>query len=303
MQTRKSVLAVFWCVALMSVLNGCINLEDAKITGASPDPGVVITAKPGDTLEFEVTGPADGQYVYLGSSTINGHTPYVYANYRWGVSWVDDSLKYYIYPFNSKDESTHADLGVGTKSLTYTVPDGLPYNKVWISCRYGDTFGDNFDSRIWTIRIDQGTQPTFSGTYYIEDQTDVDMLKGYTAISGDLVVRNDALTNLVGLENLKTIGGSLIIHEQSLANLQGLENLTSVGAITISYNSELTSLGMDALARVNGAMRIFGNAGLCNSLAEDLWDQVAARDGVEAALGSYADTTASFIGNNLDCTP
>jgi hypothetical protein len=241
MQTRKRILAIVVAVALSCILSGC----DTEITGASPDPDVVITAKPGDKLTFSVTGPAEGSFVLLGGES---GSRLARTSYEWKSSYVDNS---YV------DKIGDIILLEGGKTLTYTVPAAPPYNKIWICCTY-HAEGRTFDYRTWTIRI-QGTPPTWNDSYYLEDQTDLNILKDYTTVTGNLVVRGGATTSLIGLEKLKTIGRSLIINETSLKNLQGLENLTSVMGISIADNTALASLdALKNISRVSGGVFLGG---------------------------------------------
>lgn len=134
------------------------------------------------------------------------------------------------------------------------------------------------------------------GNFFIQSSLDIQMLAGIETITGDLVISAPGLTNLTGLEALKTIGGQLLIDgdpdgngtaeaNQQLVALvgSGLSNLITVGgvitiednialttielpslvqatSILIRRNSSLTTLGgFDSLVKVDGVLEISGN--------------------------------------------
>ena len=289
MKTRKNLLSMLLGVSLVCILSGC------EITGASPDPDEDISAKPGDTISFQVYGSVP---LFVWFQPISG---LVYSWERW-------------------DPNYHmADIITG--SYTYTVPEDVLVNKITITCNLNYIAGDHgrlLDSRTWTIRVDLGcTPPTWNGDYIIENEADVNLLKDYTSITGKLIVKNSSLNSLNGLENLTSVGGLDIRNNTDLESLEGLEGLTDIGTISISgntsmenlaglsglitadtlncsNNSSLTTLGMDALSRVNGVLYIYGNSSLCNALAQDLWNQIVDRDGI-------GDISNSRVDGNKDC--
>ncbi len=149
--------------------------------------------------------------------------------------------------------------------------------------------------------------------------TSLSHLENITSVAGDLTIRFNALRNLSGLENLKSVTGDLIIEgNYSLESLSGIENLTSVGGslsigdtnaltnlsgienltsvfedLRIWNNNALTSLGMTGLQKVGSDFKIYDNPMLCNSLAEELMNQVLAGVGIGGVL---------TISGNKDCT-
>jgi len=310
MKPGKRIWTWFLGVALIGILSGCND----EITGASPDPDVVIEKAPGESVSLQVTGPATNSI-----ATVSGSVYFVH--YAWQVSAFGDAISY------DKDTSSLA--------YDYPIPESVQTSKIKITCNLvgRPPASDNrpiLDSRTWTIRLDQGcTPPTWNGNYIIEDETDLNILKDYTHITGDLIITGSTLANLHGLENLTSVGGTLGIRENpNLTSLQGLNNLTSAGSIGIYDNNNLssldglnglttitgsfmlrdndalTSLGMDALARIGVGLYIHDNSSLCNAVAEELWDQLTSRDGVGLPLGPQYDyDTYSFIGDNKDCTP
>ncbi|QRR02423.1 T9SS type A sorting domain-containing protein [Dyadobacter sandarakinus] len=77
-----------------------------------------------------------------------------------------------------------------------------------------------------------------------DDISNLQGLQGITSIAGDLAINDNAtLPNLLGLETLQTIGGSLYTYNTALTNLSGLENLTAIGMdLTVNTSPRLTTL-------------------------------------------------------------
>jgi hypothetical protein len=83
------------------------------------------------------------------------------------------------------------------------------------------------------------------------DCTDLTDLTSY--LDGKLIIENsDALTSLIGLENLTTVRYLYIENNTALTSLSGLDNLTTVGdGLHIKNNDALTSLsGLGNLTKV-----------------------------------------------------
>jgi hypothetical protein len=142
---------------------------------------------------------------------------------------------------------------------------------------------------------------SFGGGLYIQYNnllTDLSGLENITLIGGDLHIGpKNALTSLSGLDNIKSIGGGLsITSNDALTSLSALENLISVGGILVIYNNQdLTSLGMTGLQKIGGYFDISYNPLLCKSLAEELRDQVHAREGIGGLI--------TIEGNKVCSTP
>lgn len=291
---------IMFCFCLLTEIAMIIGLSGCqKITSASPDPNQIIELKPGDKVLFEVEGPVN---------TLTKRCSWVV--HKKGVGYKRGP--------------------VGSNKFDYqTNPEGEPTNRITIECwaesfeliagEYGSYFLTwiSHDMRRWEIRILQDTKPTWYGTYVIEDDTDLHLLEGYTTITGSLDIYDDKMTSLAGLEGITTVGKDLyIINETHLTDLSGIENLTSVGGdllisgnddltnlsglgnltsvggdLYIKYNDVLMSLEMTGLQKVDEKFWIYCNPLLCNSLAEELRDQVLAREG----LGGW------LIDNNKVC--
>jgi len=101
-------------------------------------------------------------------------------------------------------------------------------------------------------------------------------LEGLTYIVGDLFIGwNKSLTGLEALYKLSTVGGSLkITSNDAISSLKGLDNIKSatISTLKIKRNPYLSTCAVqsvcDYLADPNGAIVIFGNAPGCNSQVE-----------------------------------
>jgi hypothetical protein len=241
MKSRKLIVLGLVVMVVAFGLTGC------KIISASPNPGTIIDMKPGDKQIFKVVGP------------VNSFT----TRCVWVVRGADGPKKS---PIGSNVFEFQAN------------PEGERINKIIIQC-YVENYeyvqhqeGGWFewvekDSRQWKIRILQDTKPTWAGSYKMEDDTDLQLLKDYTAITGSLIIYNPKLTSLAGLESLTTVGECLYIHNNdALTSLSGLENVRSVGGdLDIGGNDALISLsGFENLSSIGGNLGIWCNSALIN---------------------------------------
>lgn len=100
-----------------------------------------------------------------------------------------------------------------------------------------DSIVDCDDTVLDSVGVWQGDLSSLEGIHFCE---------GYCArsVTGNLVIRGSAVTNLAGLACLTAIGGDLVIfHNTALESLEGLENLTMVpGELFIAGNPALSSL-------------------------------------------------------------
>lgn len=273
-----------------------IGLSGCKITSATPYPGKPIVMKPGDTLTFKVAGPPILQIV---------------PGYKYDYIWtstgpeIDERGNYYEHELlYSKD------------TFVYTAdPQKTPFlNRMKIACslykchQYETTGGffwayELVDRREWNVTIVQDP-PTWQGAYHIRDTADLEVLRKYTAVTGDLIIAgssftdltgipvglsvggslriftNNAMTSLAGFENLTSVGGELSIYDNNaLTSLSGLENIISAGALAICFNHSLTSLSglenitsADALyIRYNDALRSLSALNNLTSIGGNLY--------------------------------
>ena len=246
---KKGRCLVFGLLGLVLVvgLSGCI-------ISASPDPGTIIEMKPGDKVLFKVVGP------------VNTLT----TNSVWTITRKNLNFENY-------DEVVSE--GKNEFELVYNSDSKLSNKKNIITCE-SQSFAFKFhcnggfcylgwgwettDSRKWEVMVNQNSDTVITGDYIIENDSDLQLLKGYTTVMCSLIIGPN-VESLEGLENLTTIGGGLgISGNKYITNLAGLENLTSIGgSLSIGANAALTSLsGLESLTSVGGDLYIYSNPAL-----------------------------------------
>jgi len=95
--------------------------------------------------------------------------------------------------------------------------------------------------------------------------TSLSAFENLTYIGGHIFLKELAITNLTGLDNIVSIDGYLKLSENdALTNLSGLDNLTSIGGyLFIEKNDALISLtALSNLTSIGGYLRFSGNDGL-----------------------------------------
>ena len=100
-------------------------------------------------------------------------------------------------------------------------------------------------------------------------------LNSLTSIGGSLtIVLNNALTSLTGLDGTTSVSSLIIINNDLLMSLNGLENIdpTGIAVLTVSGNPQLSTCSVESICaylevEMNSA-NIFGNATGCNSRTE-----------------------------------
>jgi hypothetical protein len=227
-----------------------VSLIGCRITGATPNTSTPVVVKLGDSRIFSVVGPEAKDYGY---------------KYVW---W---------------DSANGSHDGIGKQFTFVADPQKITSNKTTVVCylyqwRFGLVFFNSFqdtpppqlgwdwflaDKRVWNIRIVQDA-PVWQGNYYIEDDTDLQSLKDFTTITGNLYIQSTELKSLAGLENLTSVGGYLGIGgNASLISLNGLNNLTSVGGhLSVSNNCTLKNLsGLENITSI-GSLEIYNNASI-----------------------------------------
>ncbi|GEM_PF-2067861 len=75
-----------------------------------------------------------------------------------------------------------------------------------------------------------------------------------TELSNDIIIRGDAIDDLVGLENITQINGNLTIEDTDISSFQGLNNLhTITGEFKIDNNDNLINFaGLNSLTTIDG---------------------------------------------------
>jgi hypothetical protein len=257
-------------VLVVSGLTVLIGLAGCKITGATPAPSVPVVMNLGDTVSFRVTGPpTPGPWQRIMSPSLR------YAWYRDGLDFIKEGNTF----------SYTAKLGINngmvplTNRMTLTCKLEKGY---YISCCQ-QNLGWNWseiDRIQWDVHIYQNSS-TWQGNYIISDNSDIEDMKRYSAVNGDLIIRCKGISNLSGIPSGFLISGSVYIQDSpDLESLQGMENLTFTGNITISKNTSLKNLsGLEDIDTINGYVSIWGNDNLTSlsglkkltSINEDLY--------------------------------
>jgi hypothetical protein len=91
------------------------------------------------------------------------------------------------------------------------------------------------------------------------DGEDIELLRGYTRVGGDLVVPGDT-EDLSALRCLEEVDGSLVIVSvDGLGSLAGLEGLRSVGSLRLSHMDSLENTdGLAGLREIRDGMELWG---------------------------------------------
>lgn len=94
-----------------------------------------------------------------------------------------------------------------------------------------------------TLKITQIGKKFYIGNLSIYSESQLDLIKGYSGIDGNLDINWSSLTTLEQLKDLEIINGSLIIYDLQIRTLEGLENLHNIeGDLFIQGNKVLTTL-------------------------------------------------------------
>ena len=159
-------------------------------------------------------------------------------------------------------------------------------------------------------QITASSQSCLPDTTWFSTQIQIDNFQtnypGCTEIEGDLLIRGNDITNLIGLSVITSIGVNLWISDNSLlTSLTGLDNVTSIGRnLWIGNNNALTSLtGLDNLSSIEHTLYIKDNdaltslTGLDNvtSIGGNLWigsnDALTSLAGLDnvTSIGTYLE--------------
>jgi len=243
MKSRRWLVFGILGMVLAFGLTGC------KIISATPDPGTVIEMKPGDKVLFKVVGP---------------------------VNTLTTRCQWTINSTGAFDEGV-VSVGKNEFELVFNPDTRLSNKKNIITCIYQiwipeESCGQEgcywygrwapISGKEWEVRVKQDSTTVITGDYYIENVSDLELLKGYTTVTGSLIIDAD-VESLEGLDMLTTIGGDLRISwNPHIKNLTGLKSLTSIGGLSITYTS-LTSLsGLENIISTGGNLNIWGNNAL-----------------------------------------
>ena len=230
-----------WLVFGILGLVLAVGLTGCKITGATPDPGTIIEMKPGDKVIFKVVGPVNTPTTKCVWTINNSATNEV----------VSEGKNEFELDFNADSKLSNKKNIITCALLSYK------YNCVcgpiclcswqWVTPDY----------RKWEIRTNSNSATVITGDYILENDSDLQLLKGYTTVTGSLIIGPN-INSLEGLESLSTIGGGLSIKDNNaLSSLSGLDNVTSVDGDLLIDDIAITSLsGLGKLTSVGGDLKI-----------------------------------------------
>jgi hypothetical protein len=245
MKISRLIVLGLYGLALIVCLAGC------KIISASPDPNQVIEMRPGDKILFKVMGP------------------------------VNTPTSRCVWHISNKSTWEEVSRGKNEFELNFNDDSWLSNKKNIITCEYQsyqlEMYCDeitcfNFrwrwktvNSISWEVRTNPNSSTVMTGDYIIENESDLQLLNGYTTVTGSLTIGPD-IQSLEALESLTTIGRELgILQNNYIKNLTALENLTSIGGFSIYSNDALTSLdGLGNITSISGDLWIKENDALTN---------------------------------------
>ncbi len=242
-------------LSVLLLLSGLIGCKE-EITSAYPDPNIVVELQPGENMTFKVEGPVNTlttKCVWIFQTEADGY---------WGPvqnGYVLERKNEYKFEVNPAGETTNwFKISCFVLHFEWMKISGEPplWGFWWIEK----------DSRSWYVRIRQDMKPVWQGNYLIRDNTDIQLLDGYTKITGDLsIFENNTLSDLSGLENLTTVEGDVNIKSNNgLVGISGLENLVTIGGnFCLLSNSALSGIsGLRKLTTVGGNLFIIDNPSL-----------------------------------------
>ena len=106
----------------------------------------------------------------------------------------------------------------------------------------------------------------YFGDIIITSSTDIELLRGYRVVKGNVFINPLGIADLRGLESLQTIEGTLDIaydssQRQSLKSLEGLDMLEHVSGYVQLENCDLLEHlgGLDNLRQVGGSLSVYNN--------------------------------------------
>lgn len=176
--------------------------------------------------------------------------------------------------YKDNDSDGYSD---GTFVLETARPDDNHYLKAELTAITGDCRDDDLsvnpdEIELLNDGIDQNCdlsdtvgsceELVFYGDYTIIGPAEFDQLRGYTHITGSLIIDGTTLTTLKGLECLTRVDGSLVVsNNEGLEDLKGLRNVSHVGGdFHILNNDALAGFGgRFNLAHVGQSLKIIGN--------------------------------------------
>ncbi len=250
MKLLINLINMFLALIISAILIGCYT--------ANPDTEEIIYMQPDESITLSVEGLPTDRYAWSIGTPAGAE-----------IDFVSNKSNRYIFTANIEEiQSNNVEIVCsiiqkksGPTCNTYPLGSIEPTG-------YGciDTPGWHLqivDAKKWKIKISQNPS-VWNGTYFIQNEDDIQILNDFTKITKNLYIKSDSLTDLQGLGSL-SIGGSLIIENNSaLTNLQELENINSIGgSLKIYDNDDLKSLdGLSNITSIGGSLHIAGNDAL-----------------------------------------
>lgn len=215
------------------------------------------------------------------------------------------------------DDGTEATVNKGDTGNSCTVADNPDDDTYLVSCDDGTEIllhdGDDGDN--CTVR-DEGTylviscpdgteievpkpnidptETTLHGSFVVRNSQDIEYLKNYKVITGDLIFETNGMT-VITLPNLERIEGELCFDGESTVTIINFPSLIQVHYFHISYMQLLTSISIPNITHID-TIRITDNT----MLPQCGLDIIFGINGINVGA-----TDAVIFGNdeNATCTP
>jgi hypothetical protein len=244
---------VMYLICLLVGMVMVIGLSGCKIISATPDPSDIIVMKPGDKVLFKVVGPvntATTKCVW----TVTRKNFYLEDSYE----VVSEGKNEFELVFNQDSKLSNKNNIITCEYQSYQL--GC-INNTGI-CSLGWAWVTT-DTRKWEVLVNPNSDTVITGDYIIENDSDLQLLKGYTTVTGSLMIGPN-IESLNGLGDLSTIGRYLVVSiNRFIKELSALESISSIGGLWICYNDALISMsGLENITSVGGDLRISDNAAL-----------------------------------------
>lgn len=233
---------------LLLILSGLSGCGVTTLTNALPDTSTTHLVDIGETVAFSVEGPApvDGP---------EGND----ITYEWTVSKVGGNSPVY---FTAANDVLSYEYVPQAGDEIYSII------KIVVTMSDGTQVGDIGVSKFrhykrWEIKVgtDAQTPPEWVGSYYLQNNNDLDFIQQYSIITGDLSVNETTLKSLNDLKHISAVGGNVSISSNdSLSSFTGI-NLSRVeGNLYIGYNNILGNLsGLESIETIGGKLEITHN--------------------------------------------
>ncbi len=299
MSYLKTFFALLFLLIVSTSLTGCF------LTSPSPEPGEIVQMEMGDNRTFTVVSskpqdfgmrryynewiaePVVGDYI----EKQQGNDEFEFKTELYGALPNKINLSCTLFEDRIKFTGELGRIPIGGCPIPgYCGPSIIVPSM--------DQFIQAMDQIVWSIKINQDP-PTWNGDYIIENETDLQELKDFSEITGNLIIIVTLLSDLQELDNIKSIGGNLEIRgNDNLTSLEGLSSeLTSIGRhLSISDNHGLINLsGLGKTTSIGKSLSIRDNDRLINLSGLDNITSIG------GGLQIEANTLTSLEGLNSLC--